>query len=211
VRSAGLAREEDRVFPSSSSSNLGRLGFVRVAMLAFLFVFAIIFVLVKFFVAMVVVFFVRRLVMLESDVVAQRSDVKRIFMRGVGFRFGNSLGSADDFLNGRFVNFVFFALFFFAEAFFFFLFFAVFLVFFEYGAACGAVRVSVFTDFVLLCINQARRESGTFIVAKFCAVFAFLSASLSFFQLVEFFVIEFGDFFRFGSGVKRLTGYFGSF
>lgn len=210
VRSAGFAREEDRIFSSSCSSNLGRLGFVSVAVLALLFVFAIIFVPVELFVAMVVVLFVRTFMVLEFDVVAQRSDVKRIFMCGVGFRFGYGLRGADDFLNGRFVSFVFFALFFFAEVFFF-LFFALFFVFLEYGATCGAIRASVFTDFVLLCVNQARRESRAFIVAEFCAVFAFLGASLSFFQLVELFVIEFSDLFRFGSGVKRLTGYFGSF
>jgi hypothetical protein len=127
-------------------------------MLAFLLVFVFVFMTVELFVVMVVVLFVRRLVMFQFDVVAQSRNVQRIFMGGVGFRFGNSLRGADDFLNGRFVSILFFMLFVFfrfAEAFFF-LFFALGFVFFEYGATCGTVGVSLFANFILLRVDQAR-------------------------------------------------------
>ena len=66
---------------------------------------------VVMFVVLFVIFFVifvSRFVVFELDVIAEGRNMQRVFVRRVGGCFCNSLWSAHDFLNRRFVVFVFF-------------------------------------------------------------------------------------------------------
>lgn len=95
-------------------------------------------------------------VMFDLDVIAKRRDVKRVLVRRVGFRFGNGLRSADDFLHFRFVRFFVFVLFVFL-GFVEFLFVSLFFgfVFLEDSAASGRFGLNVFADFILFGVDQA--------------------------------------------------------
>lgn len=133
--------------------------------------------------------------MLELDVIAKRSNVKRIFVRCIGFGFSDRLWRAHDFLNRGLVRFVFMLVvfFLFVELFFVFLFH---FIFFEDGTASGGLGVYVLTNFVLLRVDQARRKCAAFFIAEFRAGFAFLDDNLGVLECFDFFLVEIG-FFRF--------------
>ena len=144
--------------------------------------------------------------MLQLDVIAKRGDVKRIFVCCVGFGFSDCLWSAYDFLNGRFVRFVFMLVVFFRFVEFFFFAFLFDFIFFEDGAASGSLGSDVLTNFVLLRVNQARRKRGAFFIAQFSAGFAFLDDNLGVLECFDFFLVKIG-FFRF-QRFGLFAGYF---
>ncbi len=103
----------------------------------------------------------------DFDVFAERGDVQRIFVRGIGFGFCDSLWSAQNFLNsGFFIGL--FRVFDFPAFFVFFVVvdrFILFFVFKDGPTACGGVGIDFFADQILLGINDAVGENGGFFVA----------------------------------------------
>jgi hypothetical protein len=204
--SARFARQKDFLFRACGCRESLRLRFLLIVVIFFavkLFVGLLVMILLIFVVLLI---FVRRLEF-ELNLVAECRDVQSVLVRRVGFGFCNGLRSINDFLHGRFVIFPFFC-FFLGEVF---LNFFLYFVLFEDRAARCAIRRDDFTNFVLLGVNQAGRESGAFFVAQFDAVFCFLCDGLSLFESVEFFVIQLGDFFSLCSGVEVFSGDFRGF
>src|SRR5256885_8852515 len=148
--------------------------------------------------AMLVVFFVRRLVVFETDMVAESGDMQRVFVRGVGFGFRDGLRRANRFPGFGFVRFMF-AGFVFLVVFVRFVLFVVFRLFFvdfdfffEDRAAGDSIGVHDFANLVLLRIDQAGRKSGALVVAELgtVAVFRFVASGLSVFHRFDFFFVE---------------------
>jgi len=141
VRRARFTRKENGIVLSGSSSDLLVRFFGMIVMLGIFLV---------MFVVVLVVFLMG--VRFEFDVITERRDVQGVFMRCVGFRFGNGLRSTHDFFNCRFVSLVFFFIGFvsFGEVLFLF-----FVFLFEFGFARGTFRGDNFADFILFRVNQA--------------------------------------------------------
>src|SRR5262249_30048422 len=73
-------------------------------------------------------------------------------------------------------------------------------------------RGNNFADFVLLCVDQAGGEHGTFFITQFDGIFRFIFRDgLCFFEGFDFLCVEFGDFFGFLCGGEFFSGYFGGF
>jgi hypothetical protein len=110
---ACFAGEKNFVFGRTGCRDLLRLAFELAIVLLVLIVWMLVRVLVGFFMVMkfrftvLVVLFVRRLVVFESDVIAECGDVQRIFMRGIGFGFRDGLRGVYGFLEFGFVRFAF--------------------------------------------------------------------------------------------------------
>jgi hypothetical protein len=102
----------------------------------------------------------------DFDVFAECRDVQRIFVRGIGFGFCDSLWSAQNFLNcGFFIRL--FRVFGF-PAFFVFFFVVLFILFFVFkdgATARGGVGIDFFADQILLGVNDAVGENGGLFVA----------------------------------------------
>jgi hypothetical protein len=106
----------------------------------------------------------------DFDVFAERRDVQRIFVRGIGFGFCDSLWSAQNFLNcGFFIRlfrvfgFPAFFVFFFVVVLF--ILFILFFVFKDGATARGRVGIDFFADQILLGVNDAVGENGGLFVA----------------------------------------------
>ena len=104
----------------------------------------------------------------DFDVFAERRDVQRIFVRGIGFGFCDSLWSAQNFLNcGFFIRL--FRVFGFPAFFVFFFVVVLFVFFFVFkdgATACGGVGIDFFADQILLGVNDAVGENGGLFVAN---------------------------------------------
>lgn len=193
MRSASLSREE-YFFCSPRGRNFRGLGFVIVVFVMIVFV-----VFVIFFVAFFAILFellMRRLVVFELDMVSEGGDVKCVFVGRIGFRFGDSLWGAYDFLYRGLVSFIFLFVRLVRSRKLFFVFFFDF-VFFEHGAASGSVGVSFhnFADFVLFGVNKTGGKRGTLFVAQLDAVFGFVGDGLCFLERFDFFAVQI-RFFR---------------
>src|SRR5690242_5665794 len=99
------------------------------------------------------------------NLIAESRDVLRVFVRRVGFCFSHRQRSAGDFLDGGFFllflvilrRFVALAAVLFFVSFF----------LFEYGAAAGLrIALDIVADFVLLRVDEARRENVGFLLAQ---------------------------------------------
>jgi hypothetical protein len=219
TRSAGFAGEKNFVFGRAGCRDLLRLAFelaiVPFVLFARMPVGIIFMVFVRF--TVLVVFFVRRLVMFETDMVAESGDMQRVLVRGVGFRFRDGLRRANSLPGFGFVRFMFAGLVFlvvfvrFVLFVVFRLFFVNFDFFFEDRTAGDSIGLHDCAILVLLRINQAGRKSGALVVAQLgtVAVFGFVAGRLSVFHRFDFFFVEFGDVLCFGLGL--FTAGFGGF
>jgi len=106
-------------------------------------------------------FFVHRLGIVD-DVLTKSGDVQRVFVRGIGFRFGNGLRSAYDLLDGRLVG-RFLRVFFLVKFDFFFVLFDFFL---KDAAAGRGVCFNLFADQILLGVDDACGKIGRFVFAE---------------------------------------------
>jgi hypothetical protein len=149
--------------------------------------------------AVLIVLFVRRLVVFEFDVVTERGDVQRVFMRGIGFSFRDGLPTAYALLA---FGFVFAGLAFLVVFFRFFVFVVFrpffvgfFLFFFEHRAGDDAVDLRDFNNFILLRVDQAGGKRGAFVITEFraVAILRFVGSRLGVLHCFDFFVVEFGD------------------
>src|SRR5207302_10314608 len=109
TRGAGFAGEKNFVFSRAGCRDLRRLAFELAIVLFVLFarmpVGIIFMVFVRF--TVLVVFFVRRLVVFETEMVAESGDMQRVLVRGVGFRFRDGLRRANSLPGFGFVRFMF--------------------------------------------------------------------------------------------------------
>jgi hypothetical protein len=102
----------------------------------------------------------------DFDVFAERRYVQRIFVRGIGLGFCDSLWSAHNFLNSGFFIRLFRVLGFLAFfVFFFVVLFILFFVFKDGATPRGRVGIDFFTDQILLGVNDAVGENGGLFVA----------------------------------------------
>ena len=208
TRGAGFAGEKNFVFSRAGGRDLRGLAF-ELAIVAFArMLVGIVFVMFVRF-TVLVVFIVRRLVMFETDMVAESGDMQRVFVRGIGFGFRDGLRRANSLPGFGFVRFMFAGLVF-LVVFVRFVLFVVFRLlfvnfdfFFEDRAAGDSVGVHDLTNLVLLRIDQAGRKSGALVVAELgaVAVFRFVASGLSVFHRFDFFFVEFGDVLCFGLGL----------
>lgn len=221
MRSASLSREE-YFFCSSRGRNFRGLGLVIVVFEVFFFAVFVMLFLVVFVVFVVFVIFaipfellVRRLVVVEIDMVAKGGDVQSVLVGRIGFRLGDGLRGAYDFLCCGLVRFIFLFIRLVRFRKLFFVFFFDF-VFFKHGAASGRVSLGFhnFADFVLLGVNKAGGERGTFFVAQLDTVFGFVGGGLCLFEGFDFFAVQirfsgckgFGLFARDFGGLRASSG-----
>jgi len=103
-----------------------------------------------------------------NDVFAEGRDVQRVFVRGIGFSFGDRLRSACDFLDGWFIGrLIRFLRFFVIEFDFFLVLFHVFFdVFFKKRATGRGIGFDFFADEILLGVNNAVGKNGCFLVTN---------------------------------------------
>ena len=211
TRGAGFAGEKNFVFSRAGGRDLRGLAFelaiVVFVMLAGMPVGIVFVMFVRF--AVLVVFFVRRVVVFETDMVAESGDMQGVLVRGIGFGFRDGLRRANSLPGFGFVRFMFAGLVFLVV----FVRFVLFVVFrfffvnfdflFEDRAAGDSVGVHDFANLVLLRIDQAGRKSGALVVAELgtVAVFRFVAGGLSVFHRFDFFFVEFGDVLCFGLGL----------
>src|SRR6266404_5407921 len=109
TRSAGFAGEKNFVFGRAGCRDLRGLAFER-AIVLFVTVagvlVGIVFVMFVRF-AVLVVFFVRRVVVFETDMVAESGDMQGVLVRGIGFGFRDGLRRANSLPGFGFVRFMF--------------------------------------------------------------------------------------------------------
>ena len=211
TRSAGFAGEKNFVFCRAGCRDLRGLAFelaiVLFVMLTRVLVGIVFVMFVRF--AVLVVFFVRRVVVFETDMVAESGDMQGVLVRGIGFGFRDGLRRANSLPGFGFVRFMFAGLVFlvvfvrFVLFVVFRLFFVNFDFFFEDRAAGDSIGVHDFANLVLLRIDQAGRKSGALVVAELgaVAVFGLVASGLSVFHRFDFFFVEFGDVLCFGLGL----------